>query len=165
MKLKFWGDKPDAPQEDPNEADAMRGKYSYEDLKDRKRQLLATEITGRGADEKEDWVDTMRRARSAITNGQGALGRDFAIGQTSAIADNQLQMITRLCGNLSENNALRRFMEADEKNYFHLAVDKSIERDQPEVVMAYKPMISPNALMPVTTGDQSEAVDKRKKAP
>ena len=175
MKLKFWGDDHPEQKPDANEADALRGKYSYEDLVFRKKQLMATEITGADTEQrnldgtisttpaKEDWIDTMRRARTSIDNGQGALGQDFPHGRRSAIADFQLGKLTRWAHDtLSETNTLRRFLEADEKDNFHLTVSRSIERDLPEVVFGYKPMLNP-------TGEgmlrQPEITDRDKKKP
>ncbi len=174
MKLKFWGDEAPQGKQDPNEADALRGKYAYEDLVDRKRQLIATPLTGPSIKGKngnpdselpEEDIDTRRRLRSVVTNGQGSLGADFPHGKESSVADYQLGKITRwTTNNLKATNHLRRFMEADDKDHFHLAVDRSIERDQPQVVLGYKPMFYPGTALPVT-GESAEdqRIAERKK--
>jgi hypothetical protein len=176
LKLRWWGDKPEPPEHNPDESDAMKGNYAYADLIERKKQEMTTALTGpilpvKGTDGKvtmveqpEENIDTLLRARSVITNGSGSLGADFPIGREAAIADFQLTKITRWAtNNLKPTNALRRFMEADLKDNFHLDVDRSIERDQPLVVMSYKPMIWPGAPDPMNENAEARRTAEQKK--
>ncbi len=172
LKVRLFSEKEEPQKAESNEADALRGKYSYEDMVWRKKQLLANPLTGpilpkengqlQTTEPDEEWIDTVRRARTAVTNGQGALGGEFAHGRESAIADFQLGKLTRWATNtLTAGNSLRRFLEADEKDNFHFSVDRSIERDLPEVVFGYKPMLT----TPLQTPTAPDASDKDKKKP
>jgi hypothetical protein len=174
MKLRIWGDDPDPElKRQYDESDAIRGRYTLEDLKARKMQHLINDLpstlpaktntdgTIQVATEEE--IDTALRQLSVVTNGHGALGKDFPITPENRVAYERMITITRWCkNNLSSNNRLRLFMEGQFNDKFHTVFDRAVERDEPEVALTYKPMIYPGPTAPVQTANP-ELENARKK--
>jgi len=175
MKLRIWGEDTDPEvKRQYNEDDAIRGKYQLEDLKNRKLQHLIntlpstipTETNGDGNIQvrNEEEIDTALRQLSVVTNGQGALGKDFPINAENRVAYERLVTITRWCKNtLQPTNRLRVFMEGQFNDKFHTVFDRAVERDEPEVALTYKPMIYPGPTAPVQTANDQEKENARKK--
>lgn len=169
MKLSFWKDEQNKEvQRDLNEGDALRGKYSYEDLEWRKRQHLVNPlVTSNGEENKppqEAEIDTALRQLSVVTNGTGSLGADFPITPENAEAWEQLIGLTRWAHDtLRKENQLRLFLEGIFKDKFHTVFNRSVERDQPEVVFGYKPMFYPGPATPPTGENEEQRASQQKK--
>ncbi len=167
MKLSFWKDEQNKEvQRDLNEGDALRGKYSYEDLDWRKRQHLVNPLlTSNGQPQpQEAEIDTMLRQLSVVTNGMGSLGANFPITPDNAEAYEQLFGLTRWAHDtLTEKNQLRIFLEQIFKDKFHTVFNKSVERDQPEVVFGYKPMFYPGPGVPPAGETEEQRASRQKK--
>lgn len=163
VKLNFWKDQEEknAAQKTADEGDALRGNYSYEDLDWRRKQHLVNPLVN-GVPEEEE-IDTMLRQLSIVTNGSGTLGADFPITPENAVAWEQLIGLTRWAHNtLKEKNHLRKFLERKFKDKYHTVFNRSLERDQPKVVLSYKPMFYPGSGIP-PTGESEERRSEQKK--
>ena len=65
-------------KKEPDEGDALKGKYTNEDLQNRKQQWGIVPMAW--DDSKEQDIDFMLRQLSIASNGMGALGEDFPLG-------------------------------------------------------------------------------------
>lgn len=167
MKLNFWKDQEEktATQRAADEGDALRGKYAYEDLDWRKRQHLVNALAGRnGSGQEEEEIDTALRQLSIVTNGSGSLGADFPITPENAVAWEQFIGLTRWAHNtLKPSNHLRKFLERKFNDKYHTVFNRAVERDQPQVVLSYKPMFYPGSGIPPPAGENEEQRSERKK--
>lgn len=176
MKLKFWGDEnKETAAKTKDESDAMRGKYRLQALDWRMRQHLANEIIGepttvKGPDGKdtetegeEHWLDTEQRQLSVTTTGQGALGKDYPITPKNRLARERLLAISRYADlELKKGNRLRTFMTRHMKDSHHTVFDRSVEFDEPEVVLTYKPMLYPGPTEQPTNANEQEEQARKK---
>jgi hypothetical protein len=175
MKLRIWGDDPDPEvKRQYDEADAIKGRYTLEDLKTRKLQHLINTLPSTIPQETneqgdiqvgtEEEIDTALRQLSVVTNGAGSLGKDFPISPENRVAFERMVTITRWCKNtLAPTNRLRIFMTAQFNDKFHTNFDRAVERDEPEVALTYKPMIYPGPTAPVQTANDQERENAKKK--
>lgn len=123
----------------PDEGDALRGKYTNEDLQNRKGQWALVPMAW--DDQKEQDIDYMLRQLSIASNGMGALGEDFPITAETSNAIRQYESRYLWAKQFSATNRLRLYLERKIRLYFHEIFDRSVAGVIPKVVLAYKPII------------------------
>lgn len=166
MKLSLFGKEKQVttPERPLDESDAMKGKYQLEDLRRRMDQHKLVPIADvKGGSDDEYWLDTQNRQLSITTDGLGALGKDYPVSPENQVARERLGAITRWAeAVLPDGNKLRRFMAGTMKDSHHTFFNRSVEFNEPEVVLTYKPMMYPGT-EPTTTQPNSQQETDRKK--
>lgn len=123
----------------PDEGDALKGKYVNEDLAQRKGQWSLVPMEW--DEEKEKNIDFMLRQLSVASNGMGALGEDFPITADTSNAIRTYESRYLWAKKFKETNRMRMYLERHIRLLFHEVFDRSVAGVIPKVVLAYKPII------------------------
>src|SRR5258708_24110328 len=92
-------------KKEPDEGDALKGKYTNEDLQNRKQQWGIVPMAW--DDSKEQDIDFMLRQLSIASNGMGALGEDFPITAETSNALRQYESLYLRAKKFKADNRLR----------------------------------------------------------